>query len=262
MRNPLRFCAARRDRLVAGPWRSPFSARSVVALRDRVRRHRKCRLAGCWRSGSGWSSSGPFAACCRHGVVSGAPSTSCRQATMRWPGTSARIGRGSRANRSTAPCSIALPTAWPGRGRSGISAAVPATSPAICATAASPSRPRSLSGARRLPPETRSRHPLRAGRLPSTRCARPCLGRHRRPLLDHPPLAPGGHSDPGRVASGSEAGGLLLLAAHLGEDVRHLDEWWGHRVDVDFTFFQTPSSADTPTARRIEEATEQDPYRT
>ncbi|MCW3817782.1 class I SAM-dependent methyltransferase [Micromonospora sp. DR5-3] len=29
----------------------------------------------------------------------------------------------------------------------------------------------------------------------------------------------------------------LLVAVHLGDEVRHLDEWWGHRVDVDFHFF-------------------------
>ncbi|GAA1158044.1 SAM-dependent methyltransferase [Kitasatospora gansuensis] len=31
-------------------------------------------------------------------------------------------------------------------------------------------------------------------------------------------------------------GGLLLLAFHLGTEVRHLTEWWDHPVDVDFHF--------------------------
>ncbi|MFE9205590.1 class I SAM-dependent methyltransferase [Micromonospora sp. NPDC007230] len=31
-------------------------------------------------------------------------------------------------------------------------------------------------------------------------------------------------------------GAPLLVAVHLGSEVRHLDEWWGHRVDVDFHF--------------------------
>jgi ubiquinone/menaquinone biosynthesis C-methylase UbiE len=31
-------------------------------------------------------------------------------------------------------------------------------------------------------------------------------------------------------------GGLLLVAFHMGSEVRHLDEWWGHEVDVDFRF--------------------------
>ncbi|MFF7446469.1 MULTISPECIES: methyltransferase domain-containing protein [unclassified Streptomyces] len=30
--------------------------------------------------------------------------------------------------------------------------------------------------------------------------------------------------------------GLALLSFHIGEEVRHLDEWWGHEVDVDFRF--------------------------
>jgi SAM-dependent methyltransferase len=32
--------------------------------------------------------------------------------------------------------------------------------------------------------------------------------------------------------------GLLLLSFHVGDEVVHLDEWWGKRVSVDFTFFQ------------------------
>jgi len=31
-------------------------------------------------------------------------------------------------------------------------------------------------------------------------------------------------------------GGPLLVSFHIGEEVRHLDEWWGHCVDVDFRF--------------------------
>ena len=33
-------------------------------------------------------------------------------------------------------------------------------------------------------------------------------------------------------------GGLFLVAFHIGEEVRHLDQWWGLAVDVDFRFFQ------------------------
>ena len=33
-------------------------------------------------------------------------------------------------------------------------------------------------------------------------------------------------------------GGWLLAAFHCGEQVVHLDEWWGKAVDVDFYFFQ------------------------
>lgn len=32
--------------------------------------------------------------------------------------------------------------------------------------------------------------------------------------------------------------GLFLVAFHIGAEVRHLDEWWGHIVDIDFRFFQ------------------------
>ncbi|MFD0205263.1 MULTISPECIES: class I SAM-dependent DNA methyltransferase [Saccharothrix] len=33
--------------------------------------------------------------------------------------------------------------------------------------------------------------------------------------------------------------GLFLVSFHVGEEVRHLDEWWGHDVDVDFHFLRT-----------------------
>jgi SAM-dependent methyltransferase len=32
--------------------------------------------------------------------------------------------------------------------------------------------------------------------------------------------------------------GLFLVSFHIGSEVRHLDEWLGHGVDVDFRFFQ------------------------
>ncbi|MFJ8670705.1 class I SAM-dependent methyltransferase [Streptomyces sp. NPDC093589] len=43
--------------------------------------------------------------------------------------------------------------------------------------------------------------------------------------------------------------GLFLLSFHIGEEVRHLDEWWGHDVDIDFRFLD-PS----PVAGLLEEA--------
>lgn len=57
-------------------------------------------------------------------------------------------------------------------------------------------------------------------------------------------------------------GGWLLLATHIGEEVRHPDEWWGHRVNVDFTFFLTAELVEYLEVGgwRIEEATERDPY--
>ena len=33
-------------------------------------------------------------------------------------------------------------------------------------------------------------------------------------------------------------GGTLLVAFHIGEEVVHLDEWWGQNVSVDFVFFR------------------------
>ncbi|MFI6642154.1 class I SAM-dependent methyltransferase [Streptomyces sp. NPDC050504] len=39
-------------------------------------------------------------------------------------------------------------------------------------------------------------------------------------------------------------GGRLLVAFHAGNEVRHLSEWWGHRVDVDFRFHGTGSVVD------------------
>jgi SAM-dependent methyltransferase len=33
-------------------------------------------------------------------------------------------------------------------------------------------------------------------------------------------------------------GGLVFVAFHIGSEVLHLDEWWGHSVELDFTFFE------------------------
>jgi len=38
-------------------------------------------------------------------------------------------------------------------------------------------------------------------------------------------------------------GGLSLVAFHVGSEVRHLDEWWGQAVDIDFRFFELPAVA-------------------
>jgi SAM-dependent methyltransferase len=38
--------------------------------------------------------------------------------------------------------------------------------------------------------------------------------------------------------------GLVLVAFHIGSEVRHLDQWWGQAVDVDFRFFQPPEIAE------------------
>jgi ubiquinone/menaquinone biosynthesis C-methylase UbiE len=38
--------------------------------------------------------------------------------------------------------------------------------------------------------------------------------------------------------------GLVFIAFHIGSEVRHVDEWWGHEVDVDFRFLQVPDVAE------------------
>jgi SAM-dependent methyltransferase len=39
------------------------------------------------------------------------------------------------------------------------------------------------------------------------------------------------------------AGGLALVSFHIGSEVRHFTEWWGHQVDLDFRFLETPDVA-------------------
>ena len=57
-------------------------------------------------------------------------------------------------------------------------------------------------------------------------------------------------------------GGVLLLAFHIGDDTVHLDEWWGHKVNVDFFFFRSEeiASALRATGFEVDEIIERDPY--
>ena len=57
-------------------------------------------------------------------------------------------------------------------------------------------------------------------------------------------------------------GGELLLAFHLGYEVVHKDEWWGHEVSVDFIFYQRDEILAYLKAAGLEteEAVERDPY--
>jgi SAM-dependent methyltransferase len=57
-------------------------------------------------------------------------------------------------------------------------------------------------------------------------------------------------------------GGLLLLAFHIGDDVVHLDEWWGQKVDIYFYFFRPDEMAGHLAAAgfEIEEIIERKPY--
>ena len=57
-------------------------------------------------------------------------------------------------------------------------------------------------------------------------------------------------------------GGALLLSFHIGSEVVHRDEWWGHAVDVDFRFFQTAEvvAALEESGLIVERVRERDPY--
>ena len=53
------------------------------------------------------------------------------------------------------------------------------------------------------------------------------------------------HLEPGQLRPAFEEisrvlrpGGLLLVAFHIGAEVRHRAEWYGHQVDVDFRFLE------------------------
>jgi uncharacterized protein YceH (UPF0502 family) len=52
---------------------------------------------------------------------------------------------------------------------------------------------------------------------------------------------------PGAVAALSRvlaADGRLAIALHLGDELRHADEWWGHQVDLDFVLHRRDSVLD------------------
>jgi SAM-dependent methyltransferase len=56
--------------------------------------------------------------------------------------------------------------------------------------------------------------------------------------------------------------GVLLLAFHIGREVKHLDEWWGKEVSVDFLFYETEEVKGQLTAAgfALEEVIEREPY--
>lgn len=56
--------------------------------------------------------------------------------------------------------------------------------------------------------------------------------------------------------------GVLLLAFHIGREVKHLDEWWGKEVSLDFLFYETEEMKRQLTAAGfvLEEVIERDPY--
>lgn len=57
-------------------------------------------------------------------------------------------------------------------------------------------------------------------------------------------------------------GGALLLSFHVGEEVKHLGEWWGKKVSVDFYFYQTAEVKQrlAEVGFKLEEVIEREPY--
>ena len=57
-------------------------------------------------------------------------------------------------------------------------------------------------------------------------------------------------------------GGRVLLAFHIGNEIKHLEEWWGHKVSVDFLFFRSDEMAGYLKLAdfEIEDIIERDPY--
>lgn len=57
-------------------------------------------------------------------------------------------------------------------------------------------------------------------------------------------------------------GGVMLLAFHIGQEVKHLDQWWGKEVSLDFLFFETEEMKSYLRAAgfELEEVIERDPY--
>lgn len=60
----------------------------------------------------------------------------------------------------------------------------------------------------------------------------------------------------------TQPGGWLLLTFHIGDSTLHLDEWWGHRVNVDFHLFRSDEMAAQLQEAGWEgiEVIERDPY--
>ena len=55
--------------------------------------------------------------------------------------------------------------------------------------------------------------------------------------------------------------GLLLLTFHIGQEIRHLDEWFDKKVSLDFFFFETDEMKQylATAGFEIEEAIEREP---
>jgi ubiquinone/menaquinone biosynthesis C-methylase UbiE len=58
------------------------------------------------------------------------------------------------------------------------------------------------------------------------------------------------------------AGGRLLVGFHIGEEIRHSDEWWGEPVNLDFIFFTPAEMAGYLAAAdfTLDQIIEREPY--
>ena len=59
-----------------------------------------------------------------------------------------------------------------------------------------------------------------------------------------------------------QAEGWLLLTYHIGDEIRHLDEWWEKPVNLDFRFYQTAAMKAylQEAGFRLEEVIEREAY--
>lgn len=59
-----------------------------------------------------------------------------------------------------------------------------------------------------------------------------------------------------------KAGGALLIAFHIGDEIVHLQQWWGHAVDIDFVFFSPAEMAGylSDAELTLVETLEREPY--
>jgi SAM-dependent methyltransferase len=57
-------------------------------------------------------------------------------------------------------------------------------------------------------------------------------------------------------------GGTILLTFHIGQEVRHLEEWWGQDVNLDFQFFEREEMKTwlTEAGFVLDEVLERDPH--
>jgi ubiquinone/menaquinone biosynthesis C-methylase UbiE len=57
-------------------------------------------------------------------------------------------------------------------------------------------------------------------------------------------------------------GGRLLVGFHIGEEIRHFEDWWGEPVNLDFIFFTTAEMATylDEAGFSLEETIEREPY--